>query len=312
MKSMDYFTVLFSLQHFLLLATSLSILTCLLRRRFSPLRRPLRLPPGTLGLPFLGETLQIISAYKTSNPEPFVDDRVSGFGPVFTTHIFGEPTVFSADPETNRFILMNEGKLFETSYPGSITNLLGRNSLLLLSTGSLHKRLHSLTMSFANSTIIRDHLMADIDRLVRLNLESWTGRILLMEETKRISFDLTMKQLITVEPCEWTERLRKEYTLVIDGFFTMNPFPLFSTTYRRAIQARAKVAAELSLVVRERRASERGERKNNMLGALLDEEGGGGGGLSDEEIVDFLVSILVAGYESTPTIMALRGGSTLS
>jgi cytochrome P450 family 90 subfamily A polypeptide 1 len=147
--------------------------------------RRLRLPPGNLGLPFIGETLQLISAYKTENPEPFIDERVSRFGPIFTTHVFGEPTVFSADPETNRFILQNEGKLFECSYPASISNLLGRHSLLLMK-GSLHKRMHSLTMSFANSSIIRDHLLVDIDRLIRLNLDSWTGRVFLMEEAKKV------------------------------------------------------------------------------------------------------------------------------
>lgn len=70
-------------------------------------------------------------------------------------------------------------------------------------------------------------------------------------------------------------------------------------------QARSKVAEALSLVVRERRReSERGERKKDMLAALLDDEGGGGG-FSDEEIVDFMLALLVAGYETTSTIMTL-------
>ncbi|CAK9173563.1 unnamed protein product [Ilex paraguariensis] len=263
-------------------------------------RRRLRLPPGNMGLPFVGETLQLISAYKTENPEPFIDDRVSKYGTVFTTHVFGEPTVFSADPETNRFILQNEGKLFESSYPGSISNLLGRHSLLLMR-GSLHKRMHSLTMSFANSSIIRDHLLVDIDRLVRVSLQYWTGRVLLMEEAKKITFELQVKQLMSFDPCEWTENLMKEYMLVIEGFFTI-PLSIFSTTYRRAIQARGKVAEALILVVRERRReSERGETKSDMLAALLD----GDGGFSDEEIVDFLLALLVAGYETTSTIMTL-------
>lgn len=148
-------------------------------------RRRLRLPPGNLGIPFIGETLQLISAYKTEDPEPFIDERVSKFGPIFTTHVFGEPTVFSADTETNRFILQNEGKLFDCSYPSSICNLLGKHSLLLMK-GNLHKRMHSLTMSFANSTIIKDHLLVDIDRLVRLNMDSWGHRIFLMEEAKKV------------------------------------------------------------------------------------------------------------------------------
>ncbi|KAJ6311887.1 hypothetical protein OIU77_013607 [Salix suchowensis] len=206
--------------------------------------RRLRLPPGSLGLPFVGETLQLISAYKTENPEPFIDER-----------------------------------------------------------GNLHKKMHSLTMSFANSSIIRDHLLVDIDRLIRLNLDSWPERVLLMEEAKKITFELTMKQLMSFDPCEWTESLRKEYVLVIEGFFSV-PLPIFSPTYRRAIKARTKVAEALSLVVKQRRIeSESGEKRKDMLGALLASDDDGG--LSDEGIVDFLVALLVAGYETTSTSMTL-------
>lgn len=69
------------------------------------------------------------------------------------------------------------------------------------------------------------------------------------------------------------------------------------------LQARTKVAEALSLIVRQRRSeSEAGERKNDMLEALLSADDGG---FSDEEIVDFLVALLVAGYETTSTIMTL-------
>nr|AKJ26126.1 CYP13-1 [Gentiana rigescens]AKJ26127.1 CYP13-2 [Gentiana rigescens] len=296
---MDIFlSTIFSLSTFLLTV----LLFIAATTHFS--RRKRRLPPGNSGLPFIGETLQLISAYKTENPEPFIDERVSKFGSVFSTHVFGEPTVFSADPETNRFILQNEGKLFESSYPGSISNLLGKHSLLLMR-GGLHRRMHSLTLSFANSPIIKDRLLADIDRLVRVNMESWSGRVLLMDEAKKITFQLTVKILMSFDPCEWTENLMKEYMLVIEGFFTV-PWPILSSTYRRAITARKKVAEALSPVVRERRRErkEGGEKKEDMLAAMLDEDGSGGG-LSDEEIVDFLLALLVAGYDTTSTIMTL-------
>ncbi|KAL1197012.1 3beta,22alpha-dihydroxysteroid 3-dehydrogenase [Cardamine amara subsp. amara] len=284
---------------FLLLLSFVSAAFLLLFRRTR--YRRMGLPPGSLGLPLIGETLQLIGAYKTENPEPFIDERVARYGPVFMTHLFGEPTVFSADPETNRFVLQNEGKLFECSYPASICNLLGKHSLLLMK-GSLHKRMHSLTMSFANSSIIKDHLMLDIDRLVRFNLDSWSSRILLMEEAKKITFELTVKQLMSFDPGEWSESLRKEYLLVIEGFFSI-PIPLFSNTYRKAIQARGKVAEALTVVVMKRRKEEEegAERKKDMLAALLTAEDG----FSDEEIVDFLVALLVAGYETTSTIMTL-------
>ncbi|XP_068669321.1 3beta,22alpha-dihydroxysteroid 3-dehydrogenase-like [Aristolochia californica] len=270
--------------------------------RLSLRRRRSDIPPGSLGLPFVGETLQLIAAYKTENPEPFIDARIRRYGRLFTTHVFGEPTVFLTDPEAIRFVLQNEGKLFESSYPSSISNLLGRHSLLLMK-GNLHKKMHSLTMSFANSTIIRDHLLVDIDRLVRYNMDGWDGRrVLLQDETKKITFELTMKQLMSFDPGEWTERLRKEYLLLIEGFFSV-PLPLFFTTYGRALKARTKVAETLRSMVRERRKEEMGEsnKKKDMLAALIDVEEG----FSEEETVDFLLALLVAGYETTSTIMTL-------
>lgn len=62
------------------------------------------------------------------------------------------------------------------------------------------------------------------------------------------------------------------------------------------------MAEALTLIVRERRKeSEKEEKKNDMLGALL----ASGNNFSDEEIVDFMLALLVAGYETTSTIMTL-------
>jgi len=62
------------------------------------------------------------------------------------------------------------------------------------------------------------------------------------------------------------------------------------------------VAEALTLIVRERRKeSVKEEKKNDMLGALL----ASGNHFSDEEIVDFMLALLVAGYETTSTIMTL-------
>ncbi|KAF6153591.1 hypothetical protein GIB67_027458 [Kingdonia uniflora] len=292
----------------ILLSLILVITTLTLTHR----RRTPNLPPGSLGLPLLGETLQLISAYKSSNPEPFIDTRVARYGNLFTTHVFGEPTVFSTDPEVNRFVLQNEGKLFESSYPSSISNLLGKHSLLLMK-GGLHKRMHSLTIKFANCGIIRDHLLVDIDRLVKVNLNGWSDRVFLQEEAKKITFELTVKQLMSFDPGEWSENLRKHYLLLIDGFFTL-PLSLFFTTYGKALKARTKVADALRTIVIERRKEFEKSNSNNiqekkkrkdMLEALLEEGGSGGYGFSDEEIVDFLLALLVAGYETTSTIMTL-------
>src|SRR5512134_2000938 len=52
------------------------------------------LPPGSNGLPLLGETLAF-----ASNPFAFVSQRRARFGDVFRTHLVGKPTVFIAGPK---------------------------------------------------------------------------------------------------------------------------------------------------------------------------------------------------------------------
>lgn len=63
------------------------------------------------------------------------------------------------------------------------------------------------------------------------------------------------------------------------------------------------MAEALTVVVMKRREDEQEgtERKKDMLAALLAADDA----FSDEEIVDFLVALLVAGYETTSTIMTL-------
>ncbi|KAJ3680827.1 hypothetical protein LUZ60_015316 [Juncus effusus] len=272
------------------------------------------MPPGNTGLPLIGESLKLISAYKSSNPEPFISNRVKLYGRIFTTHVFGEKTVFSADPDFNRLILTGKARLVEQSYPSSICSLLGEHSLLLMR-GGLHKRLHSLTLTrLASPAAIRDgKLLEQIDWMVRETMGEWGEKVLLLDQAKKITFDLSVKQLVSIGPGEWTEGLRREYVRLIDGFFSV-PLPAFLsfTTYGRAIKARKKVAEALREVIRkkitEKKTRQESPSTNNyfkkdMIEELLDVESGSV--LSEDQMIDFLLALLVAGYETTSTIIVL-------
>ncbi|WP_366557639.1 hypothetical protein [Okeania sp. SIO1I7] len=56
------------------------------------------LPPGSFGLPLIGETIDFI---RDSN---FADRREQKYGTIFKTHILGRPTIVMIGPEANRFI----------------------------------------------------------------------------------------------------------------------------------------------------------------------------------------------------------------
>jgi len=67
----------------------------------------------------------------------------------------------------------------------------------------------------------------------------------------------------------------------------------------------AKVVEELRLVLKRRRDSESNDHYD-MLATLLNEKSTTtSDGLLDDQIIDLLLSLLVAGYETTSTIMTL-------
>jgi cytochrome P450 len=100
------------------------------------------LPPGSLGLlPFLGETLEFLRAYKANKfMEDFINPRVAKYGQVFKTHILFSSQVFLNPPEGNKFLYSNENNLVQTSWPSNMHKLIGRGSVVM-KIGEEHKYL---------------------------------------------------------------------------------------------------------------------------------------------------------------------------
>jgi retinoid hydroxylase len=71
------------------------------------------LPPGTFGLPLIGDTLNFL------RDSQFAQKRHQQYGNIFKTSIFGQPTVFVCGQEANFFVLSNENQYFVVSWPPS-------------------------------------------------------------------------------------------------------------------------------------------------------------------------------------------------
>ncbi|GLU04042.1 hypothetical protein SLE2022_212090 [Rubroshorea leprosula] len=85
------------------------------RKTFAKSERRL-LPPGEMGLPFIGETVDFYTAQKNNRFfEEFIQPRLSKHGQIFKTNLMGSPTVFANGAEANRIILSNEFKLVISS-----------------------------------------------------------------------------------------------------------------------------------------------------------------------------------------------------
>lgn len=94
------------------------------------------------------------------------------YGKIYRASLFGERTVVSADAGLNRYILQNEGRLFECSYPRSIGGILGKWSMLVL-VGHKHREMRTISLNFLSSVRLREVLLPEVERHTLLVLSSW-------------------------------------------------------------------------------------------------------------------------------------------
>lgn len=94
---------------------------------------------------------------------------------VFRSHLFGSATVVTADAEVSRCVLQSDARAFVPWYPRSLTELMGKSSILLIN-GSLQRRVHGLVGAFFKSPQLKAQLTADMQRRLAPALASWRAQ----------------------------------------------------------------------------------------------------------------------------------------
>lgn len=109
------------------------------------------------------------------------------YGKIYRSNLFGEPTIVSADAGLNRFILQNEGKLFQCSYPKSIGGILGKWSMLV-QVGEMHREMRMISLNFMSNVRLRSQLLPEVERHTLLVLRSWreNSPFSAQEEAKKV------------------------------------------------------------------------------------------------------------------------------
>lgn len=110
------------------------------------------------------------------------------YGKVFKSHLFFSPAIVSCDKELNNFILQNEEKLFQCSYPRPIHGILGKSSMIVV-VGDTHKKLRSLALALVSTTKSKAGYLNDIERITLRIIGSWKNqkRVLFCEEARKVS-----------------------------------------------------------------------------------------------------------------------------
>lgn len=107
----------------------------------SPPRLRLKLPPGSLGWPLLGETVRLLRCLRAGDAERFFAPRRSRHGAVFKTHLFGCPAAVVSGPAATA--LLSSPAALHTHQPLPYRKLLGVHSIVNLAAGQHHRLLRA-------------------------------------------------------------------------------------------------------------------------------------------------------------------------
>ncbi|KAL9328674.1 hypothetical protein ACSQ67_003677 [Phaseolus vulgaris] len=256
-----------------------------------------KLPPGSMGLPLLGETLQFFSPNTSSDIPPFIKQRMKRYGPIFKTNLVGRPIVVSTDPDLNYFIFQQEGQVFQSWYPDTFTEIFGRQNVGSLH-GFMYKYLKNLVLNLFGPESLKK-MLPEVEQTACRTLEKWSfeDSVELKEATARMIFDLTAKKLISYDSTKSSENLRDNFVAFIQGLISF-PLDVPGTAYHKCLQGRKKAMKMLKKMLQERRGMKRKEQKD-FFDYVIEELKKEGTVLTEAIALDLMFVLLFASFETT-------------
>ncbi|MGF1514470.1 MAG: cytochrome P450 [Elainellaceae cyanobacterium] len=250
-------------------------------------------PPGSLGLPVIGETLAFFR-------EPqFAQKRHQKYGPVFKTRLLGKPTIFLKGPDALHFVLTNENKYFVVSWPPSVKALLGPCSLAL-QTGHTHIQRRRLLVQAFQPRALAGYIPT-VEQISDRYLQRWLQQqpLTWYPELRDYTLDIACKLFVGLDRGSQSQ-LGELFEIWCGGLFSI-PLRLPWTAFGRAQKAREQLLTELERLIRDRqRQLEQGENlsQDDALSLLLQATDDDGTRLSLDELKDQVLLLLFAGHET--------------
>ncbi|RZC72905.1 hypothetical protein C5167_048387 [Papaver somniferum] len=265
-----------------------------------------KLPPGSMGIPLLGESLQFFAPNTSSDVPPFIKKRMKRFGPVFKTSLVGRSVIVSTDPEINYFIFQQEGKLFQSWYPDTFTEIFGKQNVGSLH-GFMYKYLKNMVLNLFGPESLKQKLLPQVAQAARSNLSSWANqdRVEVKEATANMIFDLTAKKLISYQydPTKSSENLRENFVAFIQGLISF-PLDIPGTAYHKCLQGRKKAMKMLKDLLQERRTAPKISHVD-FFDYVLEELDKEGTVLTEAIALDLMFVLLFASFETTSLAITL-------
>ncbi|CAL5197550.1 unnamed protein product [Lathyrus oleraceus] len=259
--------------------------------------------PGRLGLPLIGETFSFLSATNsTRGCYDFVRLRRLWHGRWFKTRLFGKIHIFIPNPEGARTIFANDFDLFNKGYVKSMADAVGKKSLLCVPVEN-HKRIRRLlsepfSMTSLSAFITKFDKML-CGRLQKLEEKGKSFKVL--DFSMKMTFDAMCDMLMSITEDSLLRQIEKDCTAVSDAMLSF-PVMIPGTRYYKGIMGRKRLMETFRDIIVRRRTGE--ESPGDFLQSMLQRDSfPDSEKLDDSEIMDNLLTLIIAGQTTTAAAM---------
>jgi cytochrome P450 len=264
-------------------------------------------PPGPTGFPLVGNLPQF-----QRDPLAFIEGLHRAYGPIATVHMLNEPVVFTFRPEHAYDLLVERARSVGVGERPGLRTRLGAS--LLTTDGATHRRQRRLVQPAFHRKRVEGYAEIMTSQTVEM-LQHWhIGEEMdIAKELREVTLRIIVKALFDLDLAEEGTRLSRMFAAVVDaqpsGFGTMLPPAVRALPFmpgRAARDAVRSAAADLDTFVYGLIAQRRAEAvdRGDVLSMLLEARDEDGQPLSDVEIRDQAMTLIVAGHETTFTALS--------
>ncbi|KAF8392763.1 hypothetical protein HHK36_021000 [Tetracentron sinense] len=288
---------LFFLSMLLLVVLLASLLLRLLvyRQKYS------NLPPGKMGLPFVGESLEFLSTGRKGYPEKFIYDRMAKYSSkVFKTSLLGESAAVFCGAAGNKFLFSNENKLVQAWWPSSVDKIFP--SSLQTSAKEESKKMRKLLPGFMKPEALQRYI-GIMDTIAKRHLESgWDNKqeVVVFPLAKSYTFWLACRLFLSIEDPEHVHKFADPFNVLASGIISI-PINLPGTPFNRAIKASNLIRKDLQAIIKQRKldlAENRASPTQDILSYMLLTPDDNGQYMNEMDIADKILGLLIGGHDT--------------
>ncbi len=252
------------------------------------------------------------TAWWAARPETLVEYCRKRYGNLFTLRILGFGNmVFVADPAAIKQVFTGDRDVFHAGEANAAMGpVLGEHSLLLLD-GERHLRERRMVLPAFHGDAVRGYT-ARVREIAEREVETWpvAEPFAVRPRMQAITLEVILRAVIGVRDQARLDRLRTLLPKLLDfSLLDMWSVWLLPWTMKTPLATRHKsmrVRPEVDRLLFDEIAAHRADPhgRDDVLALLIEARGEEGQSLGDEALRDHLITLLLAGHETTTTGLA--------